>query len=74
MEISVSFGLRDSRARYTYRSTTGLDFSLDLSDNNLTNATNSTTDCNPLLDNSSLRNGNIPQVLGISIAAWAVGI
>ena len=72
MEISVSIGLRDSRARYTYRSTTGLDFSWNLS--NLTNATNSTIDCNPMLDNSSVRDGNIPQVLGISIGAWAVGI
>lgn len=75
MEISVSIGLRDSRAHYTYRSTTGLDLSWDLSginSANLTNATNSSTDCNLLLDNSSLRDGNIPQVLGISIAAWAV--
>ena len=72
MEISVSIGLRDSRARYTYRSTTGLDFSWNLS--NLTNATNSTIDCNPMLGNSSVRDGNIPQVLGISIGAWAVGI
>lgn len=74
MEISVSFGLRRSWAHYSYRSVDGLDFSWDLSDTitNLTNATNETADCNALLGDTTLKDGNIPQVLGISVCVWLV--
>ena len=75
MEISVSFGLWKSWAHYTYRSVDGLDFSWEFSGTNitnLTNGTNATADCNTLLGDTTLRDGNIPQVLGISVCVWLV--
>ncbi len=46
----------------------------DVNGSNVTTANSTTDECNKLVDDSDLKDGRIPHVLGISIALWLVRV